>query len=149
MIMLLWLRRHLLKHQHIVFGIPRSYSRSPHPLWVRYRYAIIRKNTTTVQYQSSYISSGFFLWASQNSLRLFPHLLKIIPSRWPPHWRINVPPDTSTTWFILTGLQGSCFLWSTSRDFVIREPNSVETLESRRNDVGSHYKSPRRRVGII
>ena len=40
--MLLWLRGHLLKHQHIVSGIPRYYSRSSHPMWVRYRYAILR-----------------------------------------------------------------------------------------------------------
>lgn len=80
------------------------------------------KSATTVLYSSSnhkydnraipvvlHFKRFFLVGVSKLALAVSSPL-KIIPFWWPPHWRVNVPPDPFTTWFILTGLQGSCFL---------------------------------------
>ena len=94
--------------------------------------------TTTVQYQSSYTLSGFFLWESQNSLWLFPHLLKSYHFGGHLTGGLTYRQTHSRPGLSLQAYRGLALYEVHQGTSQIREPNiKFETLDSKRNNAGS------------
>lgn len=107
------------------------------------------KSATTVLYSSSnhkydnraipvvlHFKRFFLVGVSKLALAVSSPL-KIIPFWWPPHWRVNVPPDSRPD-LTLQAYRGLALYEVHQGTSQIREPNTkFETLDSRRNNAGS------------